>query len=827
MTIIGSMNKKINLGQIAKIEYSISESSQRMFKTNGNKSLILFADPKTGGNLKKMAEDTKVMVSNVMKNVPSDIQYRLLVDPSEFIRQAVSNVMKEVFLAAGLAVLVLFVFIGNFKNTITAAIEIPISMIISFVLMRMSDMNLNLISLGGLALSAGMNVDASVVVLENIFRHFEMNNKNLSAQQKLNMIVQAVREVWKPIIGATLASLVVFLPLAITRDLTQAVLGDLALAVVYSHGVSAIVALLLVPTIRYHILKRSKKIEALKPPPLEKPLQWLEKKYSSVLYYFLNTSKVRNIFLLVSTITLFTAIWVIAPRLPKELVGKPDTEWLLLGVNTHGNTLIKQMETLTDKTEKEMLEKFGEAVDYTFVQIQQANSSFIMARLKDKSKMNDYWKKFEEHFQNSTDTTYWVSSWNPAELPLPNPPALDISIKGTDFKDMQAVAQLLRHKIRSTDYYQSVWNEPGSNPDTLFTVKMDPLKFDMLRENNFRYQLSDINDMLQLMTDGKHWGELYFDSKKIPVRIEYPKNYVGTIEDISSLPVRYMDKLLALGSLFKLDLVSDFAVTRYADGQLLSSMRANVKKGEESTIKEKAEKVKLLVDDFVANELPALGLKSFPQVSIENSQKELTQALDQLLISLLVSFALIALILYFQFNSIMQSLIILSAIPFGVFGAAISLFVFGSNISLNSALGLILLNGIAVANSIILVDVINQKIKSGLSIVPAIIEGSKQRLRPILITSLTTILGMIPMAIGMGDGGKILQPLGITVAGGLWISMLFTLVVVPILCGMYFRKYHRPNIYEKSEVEEIESDVDTTILPVPTPNPQESSIELH
>ena len=247
-----------------------------------------------------MAEDMLNIVHEAMKSLPKDIEVKVLVDPSEFIRNSIANVLHEVMIGALLAVVILFVFIGSFKNVITAAIEIPLSMILAFILMRMSGMNLNLISLGGLALSAGMNVDASVVVMENIFRHFDLAKKRASEigdafkpsyAEKLEIITRAVREVSFPVIASTVASLVVFLPLAFTSDLSYAVFGDLAKTVVFSHGFSAFVALILVPTVRLQLMSRPGADQEEHHSPVEKQLGWLEKSYGNALRKFIQNRK--------------------------------------------------------------------------------------------------------------------------------------------------------------------------------------------------------------------------------------------------------------------------------------------------------------------------------------------------------------------------------------------------------------------------------------------------------------------------------------------------------------------------------------------------------
>ncbi|MGK5086195.1 efflux RND transporter permease subunit [Bdellovibrionota bacterium FG-2] len=320
----------VHLSDIAKLEYGLKIANSRSFKTGGQPSLILFATPKAGGNVKRMSEDIIAIIKKLAPGFPADIEYRILVDPSEFIRSAISNVFHEVAIGVFLAVTILFLFIGSARNTITAAIEIPLSMVLAFILMKFSGMNLNLISLGGLALSAGMNVDASVVVLENIFRYFEEHHgkmakmEKLSFHGKLDIIVEAVTEVRFAVIASTLASLVVFIPLAFTSDLSYAILGDLAKTVVFSHGFSAFVALILVPTVRLHLMKTSS--EKAFVSPIEKPINALEEWYGRSLHRFIASSHFKKFAYFGLASLLAALVILILPRLPKEVLGKPDTD---------------------------------------------------------------------------------------------------------------------------------------------------------------------------------------------------------------------------------------------------------------------------------------------------------------------------------------------------------------------------------------------------------------------------------------------------------------------------------------------------------------------
>lgn len=810
-------SRSVTLGDVAKIDLAVPVDSTQIFKTSGAASIILWASPRPGGNVKEMADTIRRLVDESMKDLPKDIEYKILVDPSEFIGAAVTNVGHEVLLAAGLAVLILFFFIGSLKNVATAAVEIPLSLVLAFILMRISGMNLNLISLGGLALSAGMNVDASVVVMENIFRHFDLaKGRELDFEARVKLVVEAVKEVQFAVIASTIASLVVFIPLAFTSDLTYAILGDLAKAVVFSHGFSAIVALVLVPTIRLQLMKKGSFHE--KPSLLEAPLQRLEARYAKALGAFLESKRLRNGSYAALALTLLLLVTVVVPRLPREVIGKPDTDWLELNINTQSNTLIRQMEAQSDAVENKLLEKFGDEILYTFTQIYRPNGAFIMFRLKDKSHMKDLLKRVEEEFQNTPEVTYNTDSWNPAELPLPNPPDFKVVIASGDTTSMADTARDISIELRERKIFERVNVEPRANKDETFVIRPRSEQWPYLAKN---FSISDLADLTRTATEGKSIGNASFvdergKEKSFNMRMHYPKEFVGNGEELGAMPIGLGSKIVPLKAFATVTQEEVRGVTVRENGQELFTVSARGKKDEQKQTDESVRKANELIENWpkIVEELEAkrlamtgaaageqvasadgerdaeAALKAAskttekivkPTIEVVDAKAELTSALRQLAIAVSLSILLIFITMVFQFGSLMNAVLVLVAIPLGFIGVAISLFVFQSTLSLNSMLGTILLNGLAVANSIILVDFLQRKVKEGLAPRLAAVEVARVRLRPILMTSLTTGLGMLPVALGMGEGGKILQPLGIAVAGGLGFSMVATLFVVPSL----------------------------------------------
>ncbi len=755
--------KKIHLSEVAQIDFGGDALNATVFKTSGHPSLILFSQPRPGGNIKKMSELMLAAVQDEAKNFPKDIEYRVLVDPSEFIRSAIHNVFHEVVIGAGLAVLVLFLFIGSLKNTITTAIEIPLSMILAFILMKWTGMNINLISLGGLALSAGMNVDASVVVMENIFRHFNEVKEDLDFQGKLKILIRAVKEVQFAVIASTTASLVVFLPLVFTSNLSYAILGDLAKTVVFSHGFSAIVALILVPTIRLHLMtKTSGKLSHHS--PLEGALCKLEALYAFLLNQFIMRRKLKwGTYFILSALVISLVTFVL-PRLPKEIIGTPDSDWMVVSLSTSGNSFIKQMESQTEETEARLLKEFGPKISYTFTQVRTPNNSRILARLKDKKEVHTLWKQMEKAFPNTARTQFWVGPWNPAELPIPDPAQMRIAIRGGDLKERAQLAREVSQTLEENQIFPRIWTEPSATRTEGIFVKPNL---------NLWKNPEILADLIRVATQGRKIGNLSLNGRDVPLFLDYPKNQLTQVSEIEALPILMGSKLIPLKAIAQVE-THELTPTLYRENeQSLFLIYGKKDKGDVQDSKIALKKAQELVSKHQNS--------GGARLHFEDAEKDLNDALRQLAYALALSIGFIFLTMIFQFGSFINSFLVLMAIPLGLIGVLSSLFVFKSTLSLNSILGVILLNGIAVANSIILVDFIKRCVDEGLSPHQAALVAGRKRLRPILITTLTTILAMLPIALGMGEGGKILQPLGITVSGGLGVSTLLTLFIVPSL----------------------------------------------
>jgi multidrug efflux pump subunit AcrB len=440
------------------------------------------------------------------------------------------------------------------------------------------------------------------------------------------------------------------------------------------------------------------------------------------------------------------------------------------------------MEEQAAEVESRLLKKFGDKISYTFTQIQAPNEGTIMARLKDKSEMQEMWKQFQAYFQNTPFMQFFVIPWNPSELPIPNPPHFRVSVLGGTPRERLDTANQLGDVLRAKKLYSRVWQKPEyeKSDELVIQPHLEQWPGIMMAQNSIAPD--DLADISRIATEGRLVGQWVLGRKILNVMLYYPQGTIVKPEDLAAFPLGVKNKIIPLKALADVKTQpGDPPRFRYNEQDVVW-LQAKQDKGEESKIDSAGAAAALAVREFEAQNKNKLGTVS---LQIDDALIELNEALRQLGLAIVISVLLIFVTMVIQLGEIVSSLLVLIAIPLGFIGVILSLFIFRSTLSLNSALGVILLNGIAVANSIILVDFLNKLVRAGTPVVEAALTASRARLRPILMTSLTTAIGMLPIALGLGEGGRVLQPLGIAVSGGLWISMLFTLFVVPSLQVMY------------------------------------------
>jgi HAE1 family hydrophobic/amphiphilic exporter-1 len=374
-----------------------------------------------------------------------------------------------------------------------------------------------------------------------------------------------------------------------------------------------------------------------------------------------------------------------------------------------------------------------------------------------------------------------VDQWNPSELPLPDPENLRIVVRSRETEKMQLATKEIPDALQEKQYYHSLWAVPETNNPEGISVQPRLELWPEIAKSGSRMSPSDLADYTRVATDGKTIGYLTMDSQLTRIRLKYPMSFIKSTEELSALPLSVAGKLIPLKALASINLEKTRPTIYRIDQQEEYLIRGRLKKEEKDSSKDILKKAEAVVEKWKKDS----PLGKVVSVSFDDPEKEIDDAIRQLTWALGISTTLILLTMILQLGHVMNSVLVFISVPLGLIGVLLSLFIFRSTLSLNSMLGVILLNGIAVANSIILVDFLTRLVNRGLAPHEAALEAARTRLRPILMTSLTTTLGMLPIALGFGEGGRILQPLGIAVSGGLGVSMLLTLYVVPALQVSY------------------------------------------
>lgn len=776
-------NQTILLAEIASINLQNNVVNTQIFKINGESSIILYVTPVAGQNIKAMCDKVLTIVHAALqlKTMPKDIKFVSIINPGNFIKIAVSNVMHEVWLCSFIAVIVLFIFIGSFSGTLTTIMEIPISVILSFILMKLSNIQLNLISLGGLALSIGMNVDASVVVIDAIIKKLNKARKP-SHEEIIKLVATAVREVFTPVILATITSLIVFIPLIFTSKLTYAILGDLAKTVIYSHGLSMFIALILVPTIRIHIATSIGIFaEQHRLPKINIWLNKLYEFYEYTLAFFLQKKQLQKLVYILSCLLIILVLMFIPQRLTREIICSPDTNIINTEIHYANSSHLNQIEEKVAAYEQLVQDKYGKEIDFIFTHIYQINHGRSAIVLYDKGKFKKILANLQELTKGSNDVFYTHIPYNPSELPIPNPPDWRIEFISNDVDETNQVLDQFKLDLLEADIVENINTNVTSN--SKYLIKPFTELFQKMQKLNYKLQPADLSKIVTLTNTPIRLDHLTINNKDKNIVAMYPEHTFTDYTSIKSLPIPVGDKIVPLRALVNFELLDSNRSLVRIDGENSFRLEGYLSENEKPRSNTILTKIRRFTREFSNHTVKTISDKV--TVNMVDAKVELTQAIHELIFTTLLSLILIFLVLYLRFSSIIHTVIIMLAIPFGILGVFLSLWIFNSTLSLNAALGIILLNGITVANSIMLVDKILKYAAQGKTVKQSILLTARERIRPILMTSIITIFGMLPIAIGFGEGGKVLQPLGISVAGGLWVSLVFTLYIIPTLEHKY------------------------------------------
>jgi HAE1 family hydrophobic/amphiphilic exporter-1 len=748
----------IFLKDVATVSYGNKEPFN-IVHINGERCVGLSVYKETRYNTVKSVEQIKEALVQVEKALPG---YKLtqVTNQGKFISDAVGEVQQTALIGILLAVVILFVFLRRIGSTLIVSVAIPISVIATFNLMYFNDLTINIMTLGGLALGAGMLVDNAIVVMENIFRN------NESGMSVRDSAINGTAEVGGAITASTLTTIVVFLPIVYMHGASGELFKDQAWTVAFSLISSLFVAIFLIPTMFYRLYRNKKSTQKIKSVQVRSYGRFLEK--------ILNA---KWLVIIVSTV-LIVASLLLVPHLGTEFMPKTQSREFTVNLRLQEGTKLERTESMVKNLEVILTDYLGENLNTIYSHI--GPSSGISG---------DATSVFEG--ENTAEITVILSEGSTisTESVIASVDALTANIAGVEVSFKQEQSSLnsilgtneapLVVEVRGEelDEIESVVGEVKEKllgMDKLFNVQTSiedgapevEIRVDRLRAGMYNININTVVTQIQDQLEGKNAGQLERDGEMRDITIKVPE--MG-LNEVNQIMITSGDQV--------------FRLSEIADISIGSSPKEIFRRNQTRIGKVTAQLDKGVALDKVAAEIreavTTIDLQPNYRIQVTGEEEKRQESMSNLSFALLLSIVLVYMVLASQFESLIHPFTILLTIPLALVGTVVTFFVLGKTINIMAIIGIIMLVGIAVNNSIILVDRINQLMRDGLDRKMAIIQAGQQRIRPIIMTSLTTILALLPLTIGFGESASLRSPMALAVIGGLVTSTLLTLVVIP------------------------------------------------
>ncbi len=775
-TVIGQRNgTPIYLHQVAEVKDSFKERRSDT-RLKGEPGISLTVQKQAGENTVRVSDRVVKQVDKINKILPPGMKLFVARDSAKFIRDSINQMQRSAIIGGCLAIIILLVFLRNIRSTIIIALAIPIAVVATFILMYAAKLTLNMMTLGGLALGIGMLVDSSVVVLENIFRHREWGEGPMESASV------GTKEVSAAITASTLTTLCVFFPMFFAAEGMQGVFfTQLAYTISFSLIASLFVALTLVPVLsaRYlHIKQIDESDHRSKiKNTLARAFDRLSEKYGNALNWVLD----HRLWVIIICPLILAITLLLIPTIGMELMPQIDEGNISVNIQLPVGTKFQVTDEITRRIEKIVQENvpemknmrtnvggggwFGSSISHTA----DINIDLVEKKFRKRSTeevINDLRRKLV----GFPDARIWVSARGSMMTRLlgGREERVEVDIRGHDLDEAAILADRVKQLVESVPGTVNVRvSREEGKPELSVLVDRD-------KASSLGLNLATIASTVNTGLSGTVATRFREGGKEYDVRVRMKE------EDRISL-----------------DNVKTFAIKAGANASVPLSNIARIQEGTGPISIQRRNQERLITvssgisgRDFgsITRDINAkLASFSVPEgftVQLSGEQEEQRKAFISLILTFSLAVLLVYMVMASQYESLLHPFVVMFSIPFASIGVILMLFLTRTNLSIPSFIGIIMLTGIVVNNAIVLVDYINLMRRQGTELREAIIESGRRRLRPILMTTLTTVFGMIPLALGIGEGSEMQAPMARTVLGGLSIATVFTLFFIPTLYSL-------------------------------------------
>ncbi len=758
--------RPIYLRDIARVRAGYSER-EAIIRMNGQEAVEVAVYKEGDANTVSVANGIDKRLLQLSEDLPPDMSIDTVDDQSIFIDRAISEVIKAAILGGLLAVLVIFLFLRNIWFTFTIALSIPVSIIATFFLMGQAGISLNIMSLGGIALATGLLVDNAIVVLENISR-YRANGEGL-----VSAAIKGASDVGGAVIAATLTTIAVFLPLAFVDGIAGQLFRDQALTVTFALAISLGVAVTLIPmmaSIRGQGL-------ASGGGSINRVGDWFSFTYAKLLDWALSH---RLLTLSIAIILLAFSVMLLR-GIGTELVPQLEQGRFNVMLEAAPGTPLEE----TDRIEGDLqrMAAADTAVSYVYgvagsgnrIDANPTESGENIARMLVVMSPGSSVSEQQRVIRNLRTGARAIAGLDanfstPQLLSFDKP--LEIEIQGYDIGSLRQASDEVLRRLRKSKRFADVESSlERGHPEI-------QIYFDQQRAAALGLTVKQISDKVVGKIRGKVATRFSWRDRKVDVLVRMSEDERQSIASVRELIVNPESEFpVPLSSVADIKVAEGPAEIRRGNQERLALVQANLAYGDLGSA---AQEVETLLADM---SLP-YGLK----MSISGQSEEMAASFKSLMFALGLAIILVYLVMASQFESLLHPFVILFSIPLAAVGVALALWLTETRLSVIVFIGLIMLAGIVVNNAIVLLDLINQLRERGMDRITAIREGARLRLRPIMMTTLTTVLGLLPMALGLGQGSEMRTPMAITVIGGMLTSTLLTLLVVPVMYSLLDRR---------------------------------------
>ncbi|WP_438488399.1 efflux RND transporter permease subunit [Streptomyces sp. S186] len=762
----GRGGKPVRLGDVATVKET-SATPTSLTRTDGRPSLAVTVTMNQDGSAVAISDAVKGKLDGIRKDLGRGAHVTIASDQGPQVSRSIESLTTEGLLGLVMAVVVILVFLLSLRSTLVTAVSIPLSVVLTLIVLWTGDLSLNMLTLGGLTIAIGRVVDDSIVVLENIKRHLGYGEERREA------ILKAVKEVSGAITSSTLTTVAVFLPIGVVGGMVGALFGSFSITVTVALLSSLLVSLTVVPVLSYWFLRAPEIPAGTDPEELRRAAEEketrsaLQRLYVPVLRF---ATRRRALSVLIAVVILLGTFGM-APLLKTTFFDQGKQDTLSIKQELKPGTSLGAADAQAKRVEK-VLAADKDVQDYQVT----VGSSGMMAAFGGGSGANQ--ASYQVKLKSSADSDK-VTEHLRAELAKLGPAAGDTSVsaggggfgnqnlsvvvKAGDADVLKRASEQVRTAVAGLDHVTDVRSDLAQSVPRISVTPND-------RAAAAGYSQATLGAAVAQAVNGTPSGKAVLDDteRDVVIRSAHPATTEAQLKD---LPLPTPSGMARLGDLATVRTVAGPVQMTRIDGARSATITAKPTGDDTGAVSAKLQ-----------SEIRSLKLPAGATATVGGVSQDQTDAFGKLGLAMLAAIAIVFLLLVGTFRSIVQPLILLISIPFAATGALGLLVATGTPMGVPAMIGMLMLIGIVVTNAIVLIDLINQYRAKGYGVVEAVVEGGRHRLRPILMTALATIMALLPMALSVtGDGGFISQPLAVVVIGGLITSTLLTLLLVPTL----------------------------------------------